>query len=158
VLATILGLLVMLVAGCGGSSDASAESGIPDSPPEVELPPNLPPKKLVVKDLSKGSGAMAEKGDEVALQYFCIDWASGTEYSNSWKYPSPPTFVLGEHIRLQRGLNLAVPGMREGGAREVQIPSTLLYYPGVPHSHVRRLDSLLCKVYLVEVIAKSHRR
>lgn len=153
--------LPVLAGGCGGSdsSDASAgssaESEIPDSSPKLEPPPFLPPKKLVAKDLFKGSGTEAKKGDRVSLHYKCIVWGSGADYSDSWNYSGPPTFRLGEKIRLLRGLNMAVPGMKEGGGREVQIPGTLMYYPGVSHPPVRRLDGLLCNVYLVEVIGKK---
>jgi len=162
VLAAVVSLLATLT-GCGGgdSSDASAgdsaNAGIPDSPPKLEPPPFLPPKKLVAKDLGKGTGTEAKKGDRVALQYKCIVWGSGADYANSWRYSAPPTFRLGERIRLLRGLNLAVPGMKEGGGREVQIPGTLIYYPGVNHPPVRLLDALLCKVYLVKVVAEKRR-
>jgi peptidylprolyl isomerase len=149
--------LLATIGGCGGgdSSDtAAAETGIPDSQPKLEPPPGLPPNKLVAKDLIKGTGAEAKKGDKVALQYYCIIWGTGAEYANSWRYPSPPTFVLGEKLRLQPGLNLAVPGMKEGGGREVQVPAKLLFYPGTNHAPARRLEALLCKVYLVEVLGK----
>lgn len=153
--------MLIAIAGCGGggSPDASAgdsaESGIPDSTPKLEVPPGLPPKKLVVKDLSKGTGTKAKKGDEVALHYYCINWGSGAEYANSWLYSSVPTFVLGERIRLLRGLNVAVPGMKEGGGREVLIPNNLIYYPGVSHIPTARLDSLICQVYLVDVLGQK---
>jgi peptidylprolyl isomerase len=149
--------LSAITGGCGGgdSSDtAAAETGIPESPPKLELPPALPPNELVAKDLNKGNGTQAKKGDRVALQYYCIVWGSGVEYANSWRYPNPPTFVLGERLRLQPGLNLAVPGMKEGGGREVKIPAKLLYYPGTKHAPTRRLEALLCKVYLVNVLSK----
>lgn len=151
--------MLVIVASCGGgSSDASAggaESGIPKSAPPLEIPEGLPPKKLVVRELFKGTGREAKKGDKVGLQYYCALWGSGVEYSNSWRYSSPPTFTLGEHIRLFRGLNLAVPGMKVGGGREVLVPSTLLYYPGAPHEHVNRLSSVICKVYLVKILGKA---
>ncbi len=153
--------LLAFAAGCGedDSSDASAkdsaESGIPKSSPSVEVPEGPPPSKLVVKELSKGTGTEAKKGDKVALQYACIIWGDGAEYANSWNYSSIPTFVLGERARLLRGLNLAVPGMKEGGGREVLVPHTLLHYAGKPHSPVGPLDSVICKVYLVEVIGKK---
>jgi peptidylprolyl isomerase len=151
-----VGLSLFLVAcGGGGSSDASAGdsgSGIPDSAPKVEVPEGVPPKKLVVKDLGEGTGAAAKKGDEVALQYNCVSWDTGGEYSDSWDYGEAPTFVLGEHFRLLRGLNLAVPGMKKGGGREVLVPNTLLYYPSVTHSPTRRLDAVICKVYLVDIV------
>lgn len=159
VLVAVLGLLVVLT-GCGGdeSSDASAQDSagaIPDSQPALEVPPTLPPKKIVVKELSKGTGAVAKKGDEVGLQYYCIIWETGTEYANSFRYSGVPKFVLGKRLLL-RGLNVAVPGMQEGGGREVLIPSNFVYYPGVQHPPLRRLAALICKVYLVEVVdAKS---
>jgi peptidylprolyl isomerase len=156
----LLAGLCLIVAGCGGgdSSNAAAEDSegsIPTSPPKVEVPAGLPPKKLVVKDLEKGAGAEAKKGDEVTLQYYCVIWENGVEYANSWTYNGPPAFVLGEHVRLLRGLNLAVPGMREGGDREVLIPSNLVFYPEVSHSHLGRLAALICKVYLVKVLNRG---
>jgi peptidylprolyl isomerase len=159
VLIAILGLLVAF-AGCGGgdSSDASAgdsaESGIPDSKPKLEVPPGLPPKKLVAKELSKGTGAEAKKGDRVALQYYCIIWETGAQYSNTFSYPGAPTFTLGKH-RVLRGLNLSVPGMKEGGSREVLIPNYLVYYPERSHPPVGRLGALICKVYLVKVFDRK---
>jgi peptidylprolyl isomerase len=152
-------LFVVVAAGCGGghSSDASAaEPAIPDSPPEIKAPQVLPPKKLIVKDLRKGTGVEAKKGDKVMIQYYGITW-DGIEHANSWRYPNIPVFKLGEH-RLLRGLNMAIPGMKEGGSREVIIPHNLVYYPGViSHQHLTRLHALIYKVYLVKVLNEKHR-
>jgi peptidylprolyl isomerase len=154
-------MILIAFVGCGGSgsSDASADdsegAGIPDSPPKVEVPAGLPPKKLVYKDLSKGAGEEAKKGDRVALQYHCIVWENGAEYASSWRYAAPPVFVLGRGRQLQYGLDLAVPGMKEGGGREVLVPNTLLYYPNKPHPPAGRLAALVCKVYLVDVLGKK---
>lgn len=75
-------------------------------------------------------------------------------HSNSWGYPSPPVFKLSKphDPRLLRGLNLAVPGMKEGGSREVLIPHNLVYYPGVVHARLGTLDALRYRVYLVDVL------
>ena len=60
-LVAILALLVALT-GCGGDDSSAApaenssEAGIPSSPPKIEVPEGLPPKKLVVKDLAVGTG------------------------------------------------------------------------------------------------------
>lgn len=147
-------LVVTTVTGCGGSgsSDASARP-IPDSAPHIDVPPGLPPKKLVVKDLREGTGKEAKKGDEVEIQYYGITWGSGTEHANSWHYSHPPVFTLGSH-RILRGFNLAIPGMKEGGSREVIIPSNLVYYPGDPQPHLTRLDALIYKIYLVKILGK----
>jgi peptidylprolyl isomerase len=151
-------LAVITAAGCGdnGSLEAFADKGpIPSSPPEVTVPEGLPPKKLVVEELRKGTGAEAKKGDEVMIQYNCVVWEDGAEYANSWRYTKIPTFKLGSH-RLLRGLYLTIPGMREGGSREVIIPPHLVYYPGVSHPPVPRLGALICKVYLVKVLDEKH--
>jgi peptidylprolyl isomerase len=151
-------LAIFAVAGCGdnGSSEAFANKGpIPSSPPEVTVPEGLPPKKLVVEDLRKGTGAEAKKGDEVMIQYNCVVWQNGAEYANSWRYTTIPTFKLGNR-RLFRGLYLTIPGMREGGSREVVTPPHLIYYPGVPHPPVPRLGAVICKVYLVKVLDEKH--
>lgn len=152
--------LLVAVPGCGGSgsSDAAAEdaaeTSIPTSPPPLKVPAGLPPEKLVSKDLFKGTGKEAKKGDEVALHYYCIVWENGVQYANSWNYPGAPTFVLGKHLLL-RGLTLAVPGMKEGGGREVLVPHTLIYYPNVQHEPSGRLAALVCKVYLVKILKQN---
>lgn len=154
----ILVLPAVLVAGCGGgdSSDASAEPAIPTSPPELEAPDRLPPKKIVVKDLRKGTGTQAKRGDSVKIQYHGILWG-GEVHSSSWTYPAIPVFNLSDppDARLLRGLNVAIPGMREGGSREVLIPQNFVFYPGVSHPELGFMDSLLYRVYLVEVLPAS---
>jgi peptidylprolyl isomerase len=157
-------LLVIAGVGCGGgnSSDASAndstEPGILDSPPEIEVPEGLPPKKFIVKDLQKGTGTEAKKGDNVMIQYYGVQWNDGIEHSNSWHYPHIPVFQVGSH-RLLRGLNMALPGMKEGGSREVIIPHNYVYYPDVvSHIHLSRLDALIYKVYLVKVLDEKNQR
>jgi peptidylprolyl isomerase len=158
VLGMILGLLTV-VSGCGGggasgaSSEDTVESTIPNSPPSLAVPARLPPRKLVVRDLFKGTGTEAHKGDEVNLKYYCILWEGGP-YASSWNYPRPPTFELGNH-RLLRGFNLAVPGMKEGGGRKVLIPSSMVFYPDVSHPPLGRLAAVICKVYLVNVHGSS---
>jgi peptidylprolyl isomerase len=144
------------IAGCGGSSADDASAGkegdqtLPlKSQPEIEVPAGLPPKKLVIKDLQKGTGEEAQKGDKVKIQYYGIDWRE-REHANSWNYSGVPAFTLGEH-RLLLGLTRALIGMREGGGREVIIPSDLVYYPGEQQTKLGPLDALIYKVYLVDV-------
>jgi peptidylprolyl isomerase len=149
--------LAALATGCGGggdSEDASAkgatEGGLRATRPAIEIPPGLPSKKLVIRDMEVGTGAEAQKGDEVKIQYYGVDWRYGAEHANSWRYEHIPVFTLGSH-QLLRGLNLTIRGMKEGGSREVIIPYTLVYYPGVHHRPLGPLDSLIYKVYLVKV-------
>lgn len=149
--------LAIAVSSCGGgSSDAigGTEPTIPTDPPEIDIPNTLPPKKLIVKDMHIGAGDEAEKGDEVQIRYRGLNWKNGTENSASWGFPGIPKFVLGEH-RLIRGLELAIPGMKEGGSREVLVPPQLVYFPGEGPRNVRPLDALIFKVYLVRIVKKN---
>lgn len=158
-----------VTSGCGGSSNADpteseaaaiaaksiatqiSEGALRKSPPELEVPPGLPPKKLVIKDLHKGTGKRAEKGDRVKIQYYGIEWNTGAENANSWHYEHIPIFTLGQH-HLLRGLTIGIMGMREGGSREIIIPHNLVYYPGGHHRSLGVLDALIYKVYLVTVL------
>jgi FKBP-type peptidyl-prolyl cis-trans isomerase len=141
------------VSGCGDdSAEGSGPQSLPlKSRPKIEVPTGLPPKKLVVKDLWEGTGIKAQKGDKVRIQYYGVDWRSGLEHANSWRYARIPVFTLGEH-RILRGMNQGIRGMKEGGAREILIPHNLVYYPGGNHIDLSPLDALIYRVYLVDVI------
>jgi peptidylprolyl isomerase len=163
----LLAVVALYALGCGGGngdssssssslspepdSELAAEGAILASQPNIEVPTGLPPKKLVIKDLQKGTGAEAEKGDKVQIQYYGVQWNGGVEHANSWHYEHIPVFELGSH-RLLRGLNIAIHGMKEGGGREVIIPYNFVYYPGDEHNPLSPLDALIYKVYLVKVI------
>lgn len=154
----VAALCTVAWAGCGGgdpsraSAPSAAESAIPESAPKIELPKGPPPTKLIVRDLQKGTGSIARKDDEVELQYYGVEWGTGIKHSNSWGYSYRPTFDLQERTRMVPGLRLAIPGMREGGGREVIIPADLRYNTWEEHSPVDRRDALIYKVYLVEVL------
>jgi peptidylprolyl isomerase len=163
-LATGVALCALVAAGCGGGSDATppspaeahvlAEGGILATQPVIGPGKGFPPKKLVIRDINEGTGVEAKKGDEVQIQYLGVNWRDGSEHSNSWRYEHIPTFTLGQH-RLLRGLNMGIPGMKEGGSREIIIPYNLVYYPNLHHRALGPLDALIFKVYLVKV-SKNH--
>lgn len=66
-LLTIIACAALAVAGCGSSSSSSSEStgatettsAANKTKPTVEVPKGAPPKKLVVKEIEKGSGEEA---------------------------------------------------------------------------------------------------
>ncbi len=142
-------LLRRLGEGSGGPESLPLEA-----PPELGPGEGLPPKKVVVKDLWKGDGKEAHKGDRVKVQYYGVDWRNGFQHANSWNYEHIPVFTLGQH-RLLRGLNQGIRGMKEGGAREILIPYNLVYYPNEHHVRLGPLDALIYRVYLVKVLGGS---
>jgi peptidylprolyl isomerase len=146
ILLTILACSALLAAGCGGGGDSStnatksagaAESAgsAESSPsekktkPKVTVPKGPPPKKLVKKDLEPGFGPAAKAGDEVTVNYVLVDYGSGKEIEASWDSGEPLAFQLGGG-QVIPGWEQGVVGMKEGGRRELIIPSQLAYGKG----------------------------
>jgi peptidylprolyl isomerase len=92
----------------------------------VTVPKGAPPKKLVIKDIEKGSGATAEPGREVTVQYVGVNYKNGKEFDSSWSRNEPFPFQLGAG-RVIPGWEQGVEGMKVGGRRELIIPPGLAY-------------------------------
>lgn len=88
---------------------------------------------LKVVDTKVGTGAVAENGDTVTVNYVgTLD--DGTKFDSSIDRNQPFSFTLGAG-RVIKGWDLGVLGMKVGGTRELTIPSDLGYgasgYPPV---------------------------
>jgi peptidylprolyl isomerase len=92
--------------------------------PDVQAPDGPPPCKLVIQDIVTGSGAEAKEGATLTVQYVGMSWSTGQEFEASWGQPQPPTFPLSGVIR---GWQQGIPGMKEGGRRQLIIPPDLAY-------------------------------
>jgi peptidylprolyl isomerase len=134
-------LAVLAIAGCGGSDSstgstestgAEATAGSTESSaaektkPKVTVPKGAPPKKLVIKEIEKGSGATAKSGDEVTVQYVGVDYKNGKEFDSSWSRNEPFSFQLGAG-QVIPGWDQGIAGMKVGGRRELIIPPNLAY-------------------------------
>jgi peptidylprolyl isomerase len=97
-----------------------------DKKPLIPKPKGEPPSKLVIKDIVKGKGKTAKKGDEVSVQYAGIAYSTGEEFDASWNRGEPFTFTLGQGSVI-KGWDRGVPGMKEGGRRQLTIPADLAY-------------------------------
>jgi peptidylprolyl isomerase len=147
----ILPVLALALTACGGSSKkndetaatsakATATATDDDTPgtvtvtgklgakPKVTItPPNpVPPGKLVVKDLVKGHGKTAKKGDTVTVQYDGVLYHNNQEFDASWDRGQPFSFPLGAG-QVIPGWDQGVVGMKVGGRRELVIPPDLGY-------------------------------
>jgi peptidylprolyl isomerase len=96
------------------------------SKPKVVPPSGPPPKKLIVKDLIKGTGPAATAGSTVKVQYVGVLYKGGKQFDASWNDGSgqPVSLPLSGVIP---GWQQGIPGMRVGGRRELIIPSALGY-------------------------------
>jgi peptidylprolyl isomerase len=94
--------------------------------PRVPKPKGSPPDTLVVKDIVKGTGATAQAGDTVTVQYVGVSFSNGKQFDASWDRGQPFAFPLGAG-RVIPGWDQGVAGMKVGGRRELVIPPQLGY-------------------------------
>jgi peptidylprolyl isomerase len=85
-----------------------------------------PPKTLVIKDLIKGTGAVAGKTSTVTVNYVGALYSNGKVFDASWKRNQPFSTQLGQG-QVIKGWDEGIPGMRVGGRRELIIPASLAY-------------------------------
>ena len=139
---TLLLLLVLVLAltGCGGDDEGETAATATPTPtatatpdnrdvtkkPTVTVPDELPPDELQSLDIVKGKGKRAKKGDDVTVQYVGVAWSTGVEFDASWDAGQPFTFKLGEG-KVIPGWDEGVPGMRQGGRRQLTIPAEQAY-------------------------------
>lgn len=122
-----------MLAGCGAESGATDDGGAELqskvdeylAAPTVDLPAGPPPKKVVVKELEEGSGAIAKRGDRVMVYFRGFHYRNGKEYCYEWRPAPPVPYSSLGHGNDEPGLQRGILGMREGGRREVTVPSRL---------------------------------
>jgi peptidylprolyl isomerase len=86
-----------------------------------------PPTKLVVKDLIKGTGAVAKKGSSVVVNYVGELFKNDKVFNNSFTAGQTfGPFTLGQGAVIP-GWDQGIVGMRVGGRRELIIPPSLAY-------------------------------
>jgi FKBP-type peptidyl-prolyl cis-trans isomerase len=96
--------------------------------PAVEPAQGPPPCGLVLRDVVVGDGAEVTAGSQVRAKYVGAFYDSGEEFDSSWRIGPDQTlpFEVGAG-NLIAGFDQGVLGMREGGRREVVVPSELGY-------------------------------
>ena len=135
---TLTAALALAAAGCGSSNDSTSSSASapadtgttaaqqpataqPRPKPKVTVPKGKPPKKLVVKDLDKGTGPVAKPGDPITVNYIGVNYADGKPFDNSYDRGQPFPFQLGGG-QVIAGWDNGLVGMRVGGRRMLIIP------------------------------------
>lgn len=94
--------------------------------PRIRVPNGPPPKKLVVKDLIKGTGPAVGADDEIIVNDVGVNYKTGEEFETTYG-DRPSTFPIDEVIK---GWEVGLKGMKVGGRRELIIPSKLGYGTG----------------------------
>ena len=170
----LLAALAVPVAGCGSDDDdkgdnaattpaasptASAPSATSPPPettdtaskPKVTVPSGPAPEKLVIKDLTPGSGKAAKAGDMVTVQYVGVLYENGKQFDASWDRNEPFSFPLGQG-QVIPGWDQGVVGMKPGGRRELIIPAELAYgAQGTPDGSIPPNSPLVFVIDLVSL-------
>jgi peptidylprolyl isomerase len=134
----LVGVGVLVVAGCGSSDDvegdvvkdatpcvAVVERSASEKPPEVTKQSSAP-KKLVVKDLDVDEkGCPAESGKYLSVDYVGVVGKTGKQFDSSWS-DEPLDVQLGAGQVIQ-GWEQGLDGMKVGGQRQLDIPADLAY-------------------------------
>ena len=99
--------------------------------PTVTIPDTCaPPTKLIIKDLSAGSGKKAAEGATVQTNYLLVTWSDKQVLDNSFDRGQPfPIENLG-HAQVIDGWNQGMIGIKEGGRRLLIVPPDLGYGQG----------------------------
>jgi peptidylprolyl isomerase len=115
------------------SSSTTSSSGILASPSkDLASKPRIPhqsgdvPSELVKQDIVKGTGATAEAGDTVTVQYVGVRFRDGQQFDASWDRGQPLVFPLGTG-QVIPGWDQGLVGMKVGGRRQLTIPPDLAY-------------------------------
>ena len=90
------------------------------------MPDELPPDELQIKDIVKGKGPAAKKGDKVSMQYVGVD----VEHERRVRLlvgARPAVHATLGKGDVIKGWDQGIPGMRKGGRRELTIPAEIAY-------------------------------
>lgn len=123
------GVLLLGVLGCGGGESGSTQqpaATTPETAPAIDSTAlTVTPTGLRYEDLVVGSGAEANPGDTVTVEY--TGWLlNGPKFDSSIDRGETFSFALGGgHVIL--GWEEGVAGMKVGGRRRLVIPPDLAY-------------------------------
>lgn len=98
--------------------------------PTITIPDSCdPPKKLITKDLSEGTGPAAAKGQKLNMNYLLVTWSNKQKLDSSFDRGQtfPLTLGAGDVIP---GWDQGLEGIKQGGRRLLIIPPDLAYGPG----------------------------
>lgn len=140
----------LLLAACG-SKDATVDNGATTSGPKSSKPKLT---ELKIEDIEVGSGATAEKGDLVLLEFEGL-LADDSIFDSSERgggYPFAFTLGSGEVIP---GWDQGVPGMKVGGKRSLGIPSELGYGKPGSGAQVPPDSDLYFTVKLLDIVKQG---
>ncbi|MBA9003996.1 MULTISPECIES: FKBP-type peptidyl-prolyl cis-trans isomerase [Thermomonospora] len=120
--------------------------------PEVKVPDEEAPDKLVIKTLIEGKGPAVAKGDQVMTNYKGVIWDSGKEFDSSWKNGSPQPFEIGTGKTIP-GFDKGLVGVKAGSRVMLVLPPKEGYgKEGNEQAGIKGDDTL---VFIVDVLGTA---
>jgi len=119
--------------------------------PEIAKPSGTPPKRLTVVDIVKGTGAAAQSGDTLTVDYVGDSWSTGQEFDASWDRGQPFPVTLGQGQVIQ-GWDQGLLGMKQGGRRMLVIPPSLGYGSSGSGAKIKPNETL---VFVIDLRKKA---
>ncbi|HVK26135.1 MAG TPA: FKBP-type peptidyl-prolyl cis-trans isomerase [Actinokineospora sp.] len=115
-------------AGPECTADDVKVAGAANAKPTVTIPTTCaPPKKLIIKDLTPGTGKEVVKGSTMLTHYLLVTWSNKEEKDSSWSRNQPfPLENVGQAAVIQ-GWNEGLLGIKQGGRRLLIVPPELGY-------------------------------
>jgi peptidylprolyl isomerase len=108
------------------TADDIKVTGAAGKHPKITVPTNCSaPTKLIVEDLTPGTGAEAVKGAQLQAHYALTAWSTGDEVETS--FGREPLEVPTVGSGLIEAWNQGLVGMKQGGRRLIVAPPDLAY-------------------------------
>ena len=158
---------LVLSLGCSGNDSVADDSAVDGTltltgdpadttnEPEVSLPNELP-TKLVITDLTEGTGPAAIDGDTVYVNYVGVLSKDGTRFDGNYGFEAfGVTLGTGSVIA---GWEQGLLGIKTGGRRQLDIPADLAYGDEGAGDIIKPGDALSFIVDAVAIVPKISRR
>ncbi|ADJ44612.1 peptidylprolyl isomerase [Amycolatopsis mediterranei S699] len=98
--------------------------------PTITIPDDCdPPKKLITKDLSDGTGDPAKTGQKLQMNYLLVTWSDKQKLDSSFDRGKPFDLNLGAGEVIP-GWDQGLAGIKQGARRLLIIPPDLAYGEG----------------------------
>jgi len=125
-------VVIFALTGMAIAQTAPAKKAPPSGPTKVTGEPTKTASGLEYWDIKVGTGAVAQSGHHVKVDY--TGWLTdGKKFDSSVGTGKPFDFMLGAG-QVIKGWDEGVAGMKVGGKRQLRIPPDLAYgqrgYPG----------------------------
>jgi FKBP-type peptidyl-prolyl cis-trans isomerase len=127
----VVAVVLLAVSIFGFAQTAAKKPASGNGPIKVTGDPTKTPSGLEYWDIKVGTGAVAQSGQNVKVDY--TGWlTSGKKFDSSVGSGKPFDFTLGAS-QVIKGWDEGVVGMKVGGKRQLRIPSDLAYgAAGIP--------------------------